>query len=76
MCLPVFTLSNERLLILEKVWAKIHGSYDKIVRKALRELTGAPTRWLDKSVPDLWNAIIKGKKENWNMCCSSESENA
>ncbi len=36
------------MLILEKAWAKIHGSYAQIdgqlTREALHDLTGAPTR--------------------------------
>ena len=50
---PIFTQSNGNelwVLLLEKVWAKIYRNYDRIVgglpREVLRDLTGAPTRWI------------------------------
>lgn len=50
---PAFTkgVNNEIwVLLLEKVWAKINGSYENIesgnCREALRSLTGAPTKML------------------------------
>ena len=48
---PAFTRANGNeiwVLILEKAWAKIHGSYERIeaglCRDAFRDLTGAPTK--------------------------------
>ena len=39
------------VILLEKAWAKIHGSYDKIIAgdgaKTLRDITGAPSYGYD-----------------------------
>ena len=54
------------LLILEKVWAKIHGSYDMImdcqVDEILRDLTGAPVYSYYPSEDDIWPLIIMAEK--------------
>lgn len=51
---PAFTRSRGKeiwVLILEKAWAKLYGSYERIeagtCREALRDLTGAPTKLVD-----------------------------
>lgn len=48
---PSFTRANGNelwVMILEKAWAKIHGSYSQIeagfTRECLHDLTGAPTK--------------------------------
>lgn len=52
-----------QVLILEKAWAKLFGSYERIeaglTREALRSLTGAPTSvvWTDCPENELWEEI-------------------
>ena len=51
------------MLILEKAWAKLFGSYERIeaglTREALRSLTGAPTAviWTDCPEDELWEEV-------------------
>ncbi len=50
---PCFSKAHDNelwVMILEKVWAKIHGSYANIIsgnaQECLHDLTGAPTKYL------------------------------
>lgn len=73
------------VLLLEKVWAKMYGSYKKIVNglavEAFRELTGAPTRIINTDEKsnlkknELWEAIMEGEREKFPMCCSTSVKN-
>ena len=46
------------VLLLEKAWAKLHGSYERIesgyAEHVLRDLTGAPTKVFSHDDQDLW----------------------
>jgi len=52
------------VLILEKIFSKLHGSYDIIeagvTREVLHAFTGAPTKyfWNDQNEDDNWHALI------------------
>lgn len=55
------TLGNELwVILLEKAWAKIYGSYDNIegglTRECLHDLTGAPTKtlWCSDQGEEVW----------------------
>ena len=64
--------------LIEKVWAKIHGDYVNteggFMTETLHALTGAPTKWINTSDPNLWNTLIEGEKRDWVMTASSSSE--
>jgi len=79
---PVFTIGNENelwVLILEKAWAKIYGSYDNIeaglARECLHDLTCAPTTFFltdDKNEWDtIWKKMLKCEKKNYAMTCGA-----
>ena len=67
---PVFSRGNGNelwVLLLEKAWSKIHGSYAQIeaglTREVLHDLTGAPCVTLfieEKNNDNVWNEIKKG----------------
>ena len=55
-------------MILEKAWAKVHGSYSSIeaglTTECLHDLTGAPTRdiYMDENKDVIWKAIMQSEK--------------
>jgi calpain-15 len=69
------------VLILEKAWAKVYGSYQRIeagtTGEALQPLTGCPTKyfihdeWQNKE--RLWETIKTADERNWVMCCAVAS---
>mmetsp|Transcript_1117 Transcript_1117/g.119 ORF Transcript_1117/g.119 Transcript_1117/m.119 type:complete len:85 (+) Transcript_1117:272-526(+) len=70
------------VLILEKVWAKLHGSYCRIdgglTKEPLHDLTGAPARTFFTSTDphnpkfdDVWFRIKYGEIKNHIMTCGS-----
>eukprot|EP01017_Pseudomicrothorax_dubius_P035374 TRINITY_DN4943_c0_g1_i19.p1 TRINITY_DN4943_c0_g1~~TRINITY_DN4943_c0_g1_i19.p1 ORF type:complete len:562 (-),score=108.59 TRINITY_DN4943_c0_g1_i19:128-1813(-) len=78
---PLFSRTNGNelwVLLLEKAWAKAHGSYERIekgiAREVLHSLTGAPTTTLFMDNPNLWVNVLRGEKENWIMTATSDEK--
>ncbi|EGR31956.1 hypothetical protein IMG5_099180 [Ichthyophthirius multifiliis] len=82
---PAFTRGVDGeiwVMILEKAWAKLYGSYDNIesglTRECLHDLTCAPTQtiWLDGSddLELVWKKLLYAEKSNFAMTCSSKAE--
>jgi len=72
------------VMLLEKAWAKINGSYERIVEgdacEALRAITGAPciryshTRGgqkVDSELEKIWSEIEYGDNRNFIMCANA-----
>jgi calpain-15 len=82
---PIFATGNGHelwVLILEKVWAKIFGSYASIIggnpTECFHALTGAPTKTIfikDMDPLVLWNKLLEGSKEKFEMACGSLFDN-
>ena len=79
---PIFTRGNDHelwVLILEKAWAKMYGSYARIeaglTREVLHDLTGGPTEYFLTQGGDdpkqIWDSILKGEQENFIMTAGS-----
>jgi hypothetical protein len=79
---PIFSRSNGNelwVLLLEKAWAKIYGSYARIeaglTRECLHDLTGAPTKYYltgnTKKNEEIWTEISNGEKKDFVMTCGS-----
>lgn len=79
---PCFSKANGSelwVMILEKAWAKVYGSYERTERGtsngALRDLTGAPTVTY-KFEEGTWEKIIEGIREEYIICASASSNKA
>lgn len=78
---PCFSKANGNelwVLILEKVWAKLHGSYERIEaghsHNVMTDLTGAPSFDLDieETGEDiLWERLVTSEKKNYLMAASA-----
>lgn len=84
--LPVFAIGADKCLwpmLLEKAWAKLHGSYC-MIRKgyasmAFSHLTGAATERIDHNFLDddkkLWSKLKHANLRNFLVaCCSYEND--
>jgi len=78
---PCFSKANGNelwVLILEKCWAKLHGSYERIEagfsHNVMTDLTGAPAFDIDmeeEGVDELWERLVKSEKKNYLMAASA-----
>lgn len=70
-------------MILEKAWAKLHGSYGAIVgglpNEVLHAFSGAPTFY--SSMPKtkdkqekLWSRMMAAYKNGGTLCCGTKSD--
>jgi len=63
------------VLLLEKAWAKLFGSYYIInagfTEDALRDLTGAPCENIMHDDESLWDKVYKGNQANYIMTAAS-----
>ncbi len=81
---PAFSKANGPelwVILLEKAWAKLHGSYLKIeaghTREAIRDLTGAPFLFFETSeveYEELWSKFKDADSRNFVMSISSHPD--
>lgn len=77
---PVFSKAHGDelwVMLLEKAWAKVHGSYERIeagyAENALRDLTGAPTKVYTHDDKQLWESMIHAKNNGFLLAASAGS---
>lgn len=83
---PCFSKANGNelwVLILEKVWAKLHGSYERIeagfAHNVMTDLTGAPSFDVDideYGEDPLWDRLVLSEKKNFLMAASAGATEA
>lgn len=58
-------------MIIEKAWAKIHGSYERIIggqaHLTFRDLTGAPSYEFESTDKDAFERILEGEQRDYAM---------
>ena len=71
---PVFSSANGNelwVILLEKAWAKLHGSYERIIggqaHLTLRDMTGAPAFEFETSDEEAFARILEGEHLNYAM---------
>ena len=80
---PCFSKANGNelwVIILEKAWAKVHGSYERIeaglAHEVMRDLTGAPSYDVDVDEEGLFEKLEAYDKRNFMMAASAGSTEA
>jgi hypothetical protein len=72
------------VMVLEKCWAKLHGSYDAIdgglPNEVLHAFSGAPTKHFPvanyrKDLDGLFNRMLEADRRDEIICCGTEPEN-
>lgn len=68
------------VLLMEKAWAKVHGSYDRIVsgqaHLAMRDITGAPGfEYIISEHEDLFDKIKDADGKNFCMAAGCDAKN-
>lgn len=78
---PCFSKGNGPelwVILLEKAWAKIHGSYERVIggqaHLTMRDLTGAPSYEIMSSDEDAFEKILDGEKKNYAMSSGINSK--
>jgi len=68
------------VILLEKAWAKLHGSYERIeagfAENVMRDLTGAPTEVIEIEEDNLWPKCLEAENNGWIMAASAGSTQA
>lgn len=83
---PIFSKANGKFVwvpILEKAFAKAHGTYlaieNGLLSEAMRILTGAPSFHItikEKSADDLWKIIKRCDEKKYVLSCSAHVSKA
>jgi calpain-15 len=75
---PCFSRAHGKelwVLILEKAWAKLHGSYQKITSgqsfEVFRDILGAPSFYYKANTEDIWDHIQSADKKKYIICCTA-----
>lgn len=79
---PAFSSSKQNelwVMLLEKAWAKVSGSYENSINglccEVFRALTGAPVEYLKhKYVNDVWKMVKSAYYNKHTICCLPDNE--
>jgi len=77
---PAFSRSNGDelwVILLEKAWAKLHKSYERIeagfAENVMRDLTGAPTEVIETDEDELWDKLNEAEAKQFIVAASAGS---
>ena len=82
--LPCFAYSSQQgeawCMLIEKAWAKLHGSYERIeagfAENVMTHLTGAPNEVIEIDDERLWEKCQQADQNGWIMAASAGSTGA
>jgi len=67
------------VVLIEKAWAKIHGSYERIIggqaHLTMRDLTGAPAEEFKSKEKDMFKKILDADQKNYMMTAGTGGSN-
>ena len=65
-------------MILEKAWAKVHGSYERVTsgmsKEVMRDLTGAPSQEFELSEEGLYERLLEYHARDYLMTAGTDEE--
>ena len=80
---PYFSNAHDNelwVILMEKAWAKLHGSYERIeagfAENVMHDLTGAPSEVIETNAEDIFERLMEADKKNWIMAASAGSSEA
>ena len=67
------------VILMEKAWAKIHGSYERIIggqaHETLRDITGAPSWEYQSNDEQTWDRILEADQKGFIMAAGVSADN-
>jgi hypothetical protein len=78
---PVFAKANGKelwVMILEKAWAKLHGSYHRVLHgqsyEVYRDMLGAPAFYYKVNTGDTWETLMAAESKKYIISATAKMD--